>query len=437
MIPGLGTKLLASMSGEHSNSNSLSDQEKLLEESMFTKAERRQQKEWLQRACCGIASRLPICTDFFYERFRSRFAFVCIAIQIYFYLAIESGIIFDLFGISSMPDCLKTLRDIDDFLDTYAIPINLQNASETYYFVSIFFMPTYLLISSIALISWNSPAWSILAAVIATANLAYVSIANGQFCTAVNNLIPEVNKASKNDYGIPFFVDDFPLSVVFTYNVLKIALCSIVTLILIILAMSAIKKKLQGQGKLFVPEKTGYRQPLLNQQQKEDLSQLTPAFSIDYIKSFINDFIENRLQVAPLRHVVACALTSTVLLIMSSIIVLISEVLRSINTLIWDLCKTEVELSEFKPPFNENDDYVDFQAYFLDWISSNGGFKFLAIFLQKNIGGDFIKSVFSSIDGILNFAPVIIWSISCLIVAAILYSFYPVSHHHEILLKRY
>lgn len=409
MIPGLGTKLLASMSGEHSDSVALSDQEKLLEESMFTKAERRQQKEWLQRACCGMSSRLPLCTDFFYERFRSRFAFVCIAIQIYFYLVIEAGIILEQFGIASMPDCAQTLDYIDDNTETYDIPINLIKAIESYYSVSTYFMPIYLLTSSIALISWNSPAWTILGAIISSANLAYVSIANGQFCTAVNNLIPEVNKASKNDYGFPFSVGDFPLSLIYTYNVLKIALCSIVTLILIILAMSAIKKKLQGQGKLFVPEKTGYRQPLLNQQQKkEDLSQLTPAFSIDYVKSFINDFIENRLQVAPLRHVVACALTSTVILIMSSILVLVTEVLRSINTLIWDLCKTEVELSAFEPPVNDVDDYFDFEAYFLDWINSNGGYKFLAIFLQ-NIGGDFIKSVFSSIDGILNFAPLIIW----------------------------
>jgi hypothetical protein len=255
-LPSLGTQLLATMSGEQTNTKAMSDQERLLEPSMFTKNERKQQKEWLQRICCGISSRVPVCTDFFYERFRSRFAFVCIAIQIYFYLVIELPFILPELGFDTMPDCAQTLHFIDnqddDHTYMYDIPIKLINDIEKYYVLSIFFMPAYLLLSSIALISWNSPVWTVFGAIMSVVNLAYISLSNGQFCTEVNRIIPLVNK---DPYGFPFNANGYPLSVIFTYNVLKIALCSIVTLILIILAFSAIKKKIQGVGNLFVPEK--------------------------------------------------------------------------------------------------------------------------------------------------------------------------------------
>jgi len=428
-IPSLGTNLLASMSGESPIATSTSDQDRLLEPSIFTKDERRYQKEWLRKVCCSFSSRVPVCTDFFFERVRSRIAYVCISIQIYFYLVLEWDIVLSPLGFDPLPDCAQTLVEIDYYDDSYNIPKKLINDILSFYDISRNFMPVYLFLSSIALNSWNSPAWTILGAIIAIVNLAYISISNGQFCTEVNELIPRLGN---DPSGLPFFASGYPLRVIYFYNVLKIAFTSIVTLTLIILAISSINKKIRGKKKLFVQEESGYKQPVINR--KQNSSNLKPAFSVDFVLSFTRDFFENRLQVAPLRHVVACVLTTTVIFAMSSVFALITDVFRAFNTALWDYCKSQIDLDPFEPPVPIDD--PDFINYLYEWISSTDPLILLAICFQ-NFGDHFFNLVFGSINDILAFAPFLIWVVALSLLVSILYSFYPISNQHEVLTKRY
>jgi hypothetical protein len=117
---------------------------------------------------------------------------------------------------------------------------------------------------------------------------------------------------------------------------------------------------------------------------------------------------------------------------MSSFILLFAETLKVVNKFIWDKCKSEIILIPFEPP--NDDDY--YQAYFEDWIESNGVLTFLAVFF-KFLGEHFTNQLFGSINDILEFSPIFIWLIALLIIGAIIYSFYPISLHHEILIKRY
>lgn len=425
----LGTKLLASMSGEYATSSSgpLRDEDRLLEPSIFTTEERKRQKGWWKKACCGLSNRLPVCTDFYYERVRSRLAFVCIAIQIYFYLVIESSFVLSRLGFYPIPNCARTLMFIAFEFDSYHLPNNLESDLENYYFAYVVCKPIYLLLSSIALISWNSPVWTIVGAIMSAANLALYSLSNGQFCTALNDLIPQYGKFPN---GFPFDVNNYPLEVVFLFGICQIILSSIVTLSLILLSMSAIKKKLLG-GKLFEQEKTGFNQPVIG----NNRLLLPESLSIEYAMIFAKDFIDKRLLAVPLRHVVASALTASVILALSSVIVVYIEAFYSINLQLWEISKSVVNnLAPFDPPpFPLNS--PEFQEWLYEWVMSNGALTLLSIVMTKY---SFQRDqVFGSLKDILTYAPYGIWIVAGCLISVIIYSFYPISHQHEILVKRY
>lgn len=121
---------------------------------------------------------------------------------------------------------------------------------------------------------------------------------------------------------------------------------------------------------------------------------------------------------------------------MTSVIVLFIDGFEVFNKLLWDLCKREIELAPFDPPPVPINDPA-FTAYLLQWISSNSPFSLLAICLQK-FGNEFlINQIFGSINDILTYAPYGIWLVAGCLILVILYSFYPISHQHEILVKRY
>lgn len=94
-----------------SSSGPLRDEDRLLEPSVFTTEERKRQKGWWKKFCCRMGERIPVCTDFYYERVRSRIAFVCIAIQIYFFMVLESSIVLPTIGFDPVPNCAFTLNN--------------------------------------------------------------------------------------------------------------------------------------------------------------------------------------------------------------------------------------------------------------------------------------------------------------------------------------
>ena len=427
----LGTKLLASMSGEYATSSSgpLRDEDRLLEPSIFTTEERKKQKGWWKKACCGMSNRLPVCTDFYYERVRSRLAFVCIAIQIYFYLVMESSIVLPNLGFYPLPNCAQTLYALNqDVYNKYVMPaedIDTYNLNINYFVVS---QPAYLIFSSIALCSWNSPIWTILGAIMAIMNLSFSSIINGRFCAVLSDKAPAIKVETT---GLPASVEGYPIDVILGYNLVMFSLTVVVSFAVILLAINALRKKLNGE-KLLEQEKTGFRQPVIG----GGRSLLPFSLSIEYVVSFVTDFLNRRVLAVPLRHVVASALTSAVILAVTSVIVLFIDSLEVVNKLMWNLCRSNIVLSTFDPPVPYND--PDFRAYLLQWIDSNGGPLVLIAFGLQNFVEEFvINQIFGSLNDILTYAPYGIWLVAGGFILVILYSFYPISHQHEVLVKRY
>ena len=74
------------------------------------------------------------------------------------------------------------------------------------------------------------------------------------------------------------------------------------------------EKKINGE-KLFEQEKAGFQHPVIG----SGRTVLPFSISFKYVISFVKDFIERRVLAVPLRHVVACVLTSTVLVAITSV----------------------------------------------------------------------------------------------------------------------
>jgi len=414
----LGTKLLASMSGEYTTSCSgpLRDEDRLLEPTIFSTEERKKQKGWWKKACCGLSNRLPVCFDFYYERVRNRFAFVCIAIQIYFYLVMESSIVLPSLGFDSLPNCAQTLYDLNTYDNRYDMTdeeIHTYNANIEYFVIS---QPAYLIFSSIALCSWNSPIWTILGAIMAIINLSFSSILNGRFCAVLANELP-ILKVDENGY--PASSGMYPIDMILGYNLVMFSLTVIVSFVVVLLTMNALRKKMNGE-KLFEQVKTGFRQPVIG----GGRSPLPFSLSIKYVLSFVTDFLNRRVLAVPLRHVVASALSSTVLIAISSVIVLYIECFNVLGNKIWNCLKNP------DCP-NSNNDQSSPLIVFIN------GVKFLMTKYPNQINMFLINQIFGSLNDILTYAPYGIWLVAGGFILVILYSFYPISHQHEVLVKRY
>jgi hypothetical protein len=407
----LGTKLLASMSSEYKQIGPLRDEDRLLEPSIFTTEERKKQKVWFKKVCCGISNRLPICTDFYFERVRSRIAFVCIMIQVYLYLVLKSSIILGPLGFFPIPNCAQTLYSLDSYDYRYDMPdelIDIYNSNIESFLVS---QPAFLIFSSIALCTWNSPIWVLVGAIVAIVNLSFSSIINGQFCAILSEVTPQL---TIEEDGYPANANGYPLEMIVGYNIITFSLTVIVSFVLVLLAISALWNKLKGV-KLFEQETTGFRNPVIG----SGRSILPPTTSFEYIISIIRDFFERRVLAVPLRHVVASALSITTLIAVTSFIVFFVDYYEVLNKDVWDCIKKTGCPPEIKNP-------TDAFIYFVQTVLQRG---WLNIFI--------IDQVFGSINDILKYAPFGIWIVTGLIILGILYSFYAISHQHEILVKRY
>jgi hypothetical protein len=408
----LGTKLLASMSSEYKLIGPLRDEDRLLEPSIFTTEERKKQKAWFKKVCCGISNRLPICTDFYFERVRSRIAFVCIMIQIYLYLVLESSIILEPLGFFPIPNCAQTLYSLDSYDYRYDMPdelIDIYNSNIESFSVS---RPAFLIFSSIALCTWNSPIWVLVGAIVAIVNLTFSSIINGQFCAILSEVTPQL---TIEEDGYPANANGYPLEMIVGYNIITFSLTVIVSFSLVLLAISALWNKLKGV-KLFEQKTTGFRNPVIG----SGRSILPPTTSFEYIISFIRDFFERRVLAVPLRHVVACALSITTLIAVASFIVFFVDFYEVFNKKVWDC---------IKEPDCTGDSSFPYINAFIIFVRTGLQAGWLKIFL--------IDQVFGSINDILKYAPFGIWIVTGLIILGILYSFYAISHQHEILVKRY
>ena len=382
---------------------------KVFEMPGFTRSERDAQRAFCA-SCCGW---LPVVMDLAYESSRSRLALCLVLLQAFSEMLLQ--VFLPQVGFPTVPSCGLAAEALasdpsSNFInfsaaDRASIDAALPAAQILFY--------AYLLSALLGLSRWNAPCHVLLGAALATASFCVSTLADAQYCFRILPLPPtpvifpegaDVNYSGNSSSAVVLF------------NLLRWGCTVVVGLVLLLKTLPVVRAwRHEGQAMC----------SMARQGPSASGSSEAPAFYASSgpasptlwsrAQHLLLDFYTRRVLAVPVRHVVACALSTLGLLLLA---INLTSLLAAMLELVV-LLRGDVNDPTFRPngPLPDDDPLI-----------------LMVLFVRAIPWQD---RVLGTLEDALRYAPLGIQCTAATLILAILYSFYPVAAQHAALTARY
>lgn len=273
--------------------------EALLEPTLFTDEDRTRQRRWCSRACGW----LPVFVDLSFERVRSRVAVAVLLLQVAFIVILQAYL--PRLGFDSIDFCIigaDTLgldigMDVDEAL-------RILNSFQGVWY-------SYFAISLVALQEWNSPLWLLPAVAMAWASFGVRARLDWSTCVELAKLPFSTDVLVYDDDGN--VMNSNYTSIYVFYNVLGIVFTGIVAVELTRLSMPVVRQLWSSARGALLWGTVNDEKPADTGGDGTRCSHHDDDESATIKQNVLVRFYRKHLACVPLRHVVACLLSTVAL----------------------------------------------------------------------------------------------------------------------------